>query len=444
MSHLDVSLIESQLPKEAGRLIVAYSGGVDSHVLLHLCASRSDWRQRMVAVYVDHGLQALSAAWAEHCREQASALNVAFHCLRVDARAKAGVSPEAAAREARYQALYELMQPGDVLLLAQHRDDQLETMLLQLFRGAGVRGLAAMPVVQEFADGSMLRPLLEVTRRQILDYAVEHGLQWVEDPSNQSSDFDRNFLRNQVVPLLRQRWPSLDKTVTRSARHCGEADRMIRQWQASQLVDVLGPADDCLLLDRLAGYPIEQRQLLLREWLMRLGLRPPSEALLQAIETQLIAARDDAGPKIQIQGRWLRKYRRQLFCLPAAATQPALACSWSNGSNLLQLSNGYRLRKLEVSQGGICRQLWDESVVEVKPRSGGEKLKLPAREGRHQLKNLYQESAVPPWERQARPMIYLNGRLAAVAGLWVDDWACSRQQDAGYRLVWEYADTIVP
>lgn len=443
MTQLDFNLIQAQLPVNAGRLIVAYSGGVDSHVLLHLCASQIDWRERILAVYVDHGLQAISGAWAEHCREQAAQLTVAYQCLRVDARAAIGISPEAAAREARYRALRDLMLTDDVLLLAQHRDDQMETVLLQLFRGAGVRGLAAMPARQIFGGGIMLRPLLDVTRRQIVDYAVQHELQWVEDPSNQTSDFDRNFLRNQVLPLLRQRWPSLDKTVARTARHCGEADRLLRQWQASQLDDLLGATGDCLLLDNLLTHASDQRQLLLREWLMRLGLRPPSTALLRAIETQLIAARDDADPKIQIQGRWLRKYRRQLFCLPDAATQSALACTWSLEAGLLQLSNGYRLRAIEVDHGGICRRLWNTSRIEIKPRTGGERLKMSGRAGHHPLKNLYQEFGIPPWERQSRPLIYLNGRLAAVAGLWVDEWACNPEQDAGYRLVWEYADDVV-
>lgn len=452
MPRLSFADIAGQIPASDGRLIIAYSGGVDSHVLLHLCASQLALRDKIVAVYIDHGLQAISAQWADHCRKQAEALVVGFAAIRVDARAEIGESPEAAARRARYQALQAALRHGDLLLLAQHREDQMETLLLQLFRGAGVRGLAAMPAAASFGAGTMLRPLLNVSKQDILDYARAHGLSWVDDPSNQSDDFDRNFLRNQVVPLLKQRWPSLDKTVARSAQHCGEACELLQDWSDDSLrqlvVDAI-PAvtgenrnpgsNGALQLDRLAQYGAGQRRWLLRDWLSGQGLKPPSQAVLAAIETQLIAARDDAEPLIQIQGRSLKKYRQQLFCLDARSLQPAQACRWPSAVDSLELSNGYRLGK-SIAASGISRRLWDAAEVSVRPRSGGEKLKLPGRDGRHCLKKLYQDAAIPPWERQARPLIYLDDRLAGVAGLWIDEWAWSSGDEACYRLICEYPD----
>lgn len=452
MSILNFAQIAGQLPDDHGRLIIAYSGGVDSQVLLHLCAGQAELRSTILAVYVDHGLQSLSTAWSEHCSKQAQDLGVSFSSIKVDARPSVGESPEAAARRARYQALQSVMQQGDLLLLAQHREDQMETMLLQLFRGAGIRGLAAMPVATQFGVGMMLRPLLHIPKQNILDYAEAHGLSWIEDPSNQRDDFDRNFLRNQVVPLLRQRWPSLDKTVARSAQHCGEAFELLRNWSDDGLRQVVVDAypwtrlqqtDDCSLtdvlqLERLAQYSQQQRHWLLREWLFSHGLKPPSQAVLATIESQLIAARDDAEPLIRLQGRCLKKYRQQLFCLDSRILQPPLECQWPPATTALALNNGYRLDKV-LATSGIAKDLWDTAQITVRPRRGGEKLKLPRREGRHCLKKLYQEAAIPPWERQSRPLIYLDDRLAAVPGLWVDEWAWrSGSADTCYQLICEY------
>jgi tRNA(Ile)-lysidine synthase len=194
-----------------------------------------------------------------------------------------------------------------------------------------------------------------------------------------------------------------------------------------------------LQLDRLAQYSVAQRRWLLRDWLSSYGLKPPSQAVLAAIETQLIAARDDADPLIQIQGRSLKKYRQQLYCLDARSLQPAQACRWPSAVDALELSNGYRLGKA-IAASGISRRLWDAVEVSICPRSGGEKLKLPGREGRHDLKKLFQEAGIPPWERQARPLVYLGDRLAGVAGLWVDEWAWSSGNEACYRLICEYPE----
>ena len=239
---LSSQIIESALDqhKQPRHVYVAYSGGVDSHVLLHFCASIKLLKDKITAVYVHHGLQAEAESWAKHCEKTAEGLGVDFLVLRVNAYAKSGESPEEAARNARYAALKSLMDADDMLLLAQHREDQLETVLLQLFRGSGLRGLSGMPERMAFGQGVMLRPLLNIPKQAINDYAQAHQLSWVEDPSNQSNDYDRNFLRNAVVPLLKQRWPAIDKTVSRSAKHCADAAGAgRRKWRMSYLVRFL-------------------------------------------------------------------------------------------------------------------------------------------------------------------------------------------------------------
>ncbi|OAI20249.1 tRNA(Ile)-lysidine synthase [Methylomonas koyamae] len=437
MSSLDPRLITKLLPPGCRTVYLAYSGGLDSHALLHLAAAVGDLRGRLVAVYVNHGLQAAAADWGEHCRRQCLELGVAFRIVKVDAAARDGEGPEAAAREARYRALRQLLQVDDVLLLAQHRDDQMETLLLQLFRGAGLAGLAGMPASAAFGCGLMLRPFLDISRKDILNYALANNLRWVEDPSNQSNDFDRNFLRNQIVPLLKQRWPGLDKTVARSAAHCGEASRLLDDWADRVLEELADTEQAGICLAGLSELTEEQRSVVLRRWLVGFGLKPPSAAIIKALAAQVSVGPGKASPpQIHIQGCRILGYRQKLFCIPAAALSKFTGdLLWPKLDARLDLANGYCLRRIEA-RSGIGKDYWDRAEVSVKARAGGEKLKLPGRAGHHCLKKLYQEAGIPPWEREQRPLVYLDGRLAAIAGLWVAEWAWAAEA-ACYRVDWQ-------
>ncbi|AEG01774.1 tRNA lysidine(34) synthetase TilS [Methylomonas methanica] len=442
MSLLDYSSIAHLIPANSGNIYIAYSGGIDSHVLLHLCASQADLHARITAVYVHHGLQAQADDWAAHCDNQSTALGIGFLCLKVDAKAANGESPEAAARQARYKALMTLIQSDDLVLFAQHREDQMETVLLQLFRGAGVRGLAAMPLAAPFGRGSLIRPLLPIPKSAIREYARVHRLNWVEDPSNQSSDFDRNFLRNQVIPLLKQRWPSLDKTVARSAQHCAEASALIATWNSAHLGSLANPEDNSLNIDKLKSLEDAEITGLLRHWFSSLGLKPPSQALLQTVKQQFLHSDAFANPHLVTQGHVLKKYRQTLYCLTEKTFAPLPdAQDWPAEKCTMRLANDCVL-SLTTTNAGISQSLWHGSEITLKPRSGGEKLKLANRAGRHDLKKLFQEAGIPPWERQSRPLIYLNGQLAAVAGLWIAEWACA-QIDAGcYRITWQPPQSV--
>jgi tRNA(Ile)-lysidine synthase len=305
-----------------------------------------------------------------------------------------------------------------------------------------VAGLAAMPVCTPFGKGRMMRPLLAVSKAAILEYATEQQLHWVEDPTNQSSDFDRNFLRHQIVPLLKQRWPSLDKTVARSARHCGEAHTLLDAWARDAMTELIEPHDASLHLEKLTLYSAEQCKYLLRVWLIERGLKAPSEAALDAIIHQVIAARDDADPSLELQGFHLKRYRQRLVCLPSSVLEPLhAACHWPADWERVSLSQGGQCWRRSAKQG-IAQRIWQQSTITLRPRQGGEKLKLPGRTGRHALKKLYQEAAIPPWERSIRPLVYIDDRLAAVAGLWVDEWACGMDTEPCYHIDWGYADPI--
>lgn len=299
---LEINTITSLIPADSNKLFIAYSGGIDSHVLLHLAASDESLKPKITAVYVHHGLQTEADAWAEHCQSVASALGVQFKSIKVNVKKTAAQSLEELARDARYQAFESLMDEADVVLLGQHREDQMETMLLQLFRGAGVQGLAAMPSTIPFGKGLMCRPFLDISKQEINDYALENHLSWVEDPSNTSDDFDRNFLRNQIVPQLKQKWPALDKTIARSARHCGNAHRLSEDLAEQLLKQVFNKDDQTLNITQLRELDWIKQTLLIRQWFKIQHLRMPAEKTLKSIINEVINAEESRNPEIKGQG----------------------------------------------------------------------------------------------------------------------------------------------
>lgn len=435
MNEISSESIIQLLPDPCGRIFIGYSGGIDSQVLLHWCASLSTLKPKLIAVYVHHGLQIEADDWGEHCRKECLKLGIEFTLIFVDANAKRGESPEAAARNARYSAFERLIEPNDALLLAQHREDQLETVLLQLFRGGGIHGLAGMPARMRFGSGWLLRPFLNVSKQAIQAHALRHGLQWIEDPSNLKSDFDRNFLRNEITPLLKLRWPGLDKTVARAAAHCGSASQLLDDWSETTLDKIYDPADKSLSIRDWQAFNEPQRAWLLRQWLKQLGLKAPSQAILNAIVVDMIQAKDGANPEVRLQGHYIKKYRHRLYCLGEHYFRKDVDdLLWKDSDASLEMRNGYRLTRI-ASTEGVDRRLWDSRTVTVQKRRGGEVVKLAGRAGHHSLKKLYQEAGVPPWEREVRPLIYLNEQLAAVAGLWVAEWA-SGEGDC-FRVIWQ-------
>jgi tRNA(Ile)-lysidine synthase len=406
-------------------------------VLLHLCASVGSLKTKVTAVYINHGLQKDAEKWALHCSKISEKLNVTFLSLKVNAQPNHRESPEEAARNARYAALKSLVGTNEIILLAQHQEDQFETVLLQLFRGSGLRGLSGMPACIDFGSGLLLRPLLNVPKQEIIQYAETQKLKWIDDPSNGCDDFDRNFLRNQIAPLIKQRWPSVDKTVARSAQHCANANLLITELINDRFDQFYNPKRKSLDLTRLSTLNEIQKASILRHWFAALGLRPPSQALLQAMIDQLIGAEPDSCLSIDNQGHVFKRFQQTLFCLPSSffkkETVPKI---WPQHEQTIAMVNGFSLIRTP-SSSGISQELWQASNVTILYRRGGEKIKLPGRNHHQTLKNLYQQSHIPPWERNIRPLIFLNNQLAAVAGLWIDDWAWAETPDNCIQISWE-------
>jgi tRNA(Ile)-lysidine synthase len=294
-----------ELAGDAGplRCVVAWSGGLDSTVLLHaLRAARGGIRVR--AIHVDHGLQAASLKFRQFCELTARRWGVPLTLLKPQVRAPRGASVEEVARQARRAALLGALRPGELLLTAQHADDQLETLLLALLRGAGPRGLSAMPAVMALGGTRLLRPLLGHERAEIAAYARAWRIEWVDDPTNSQERFDRNYLRASVVPALRARWPAAARTMARSARHCANAAQAI---EAAAARDLDAAADGAgLAIAVLRRFSAARRAAVLRAWILRAGARAPNERHLLQVEA-MMAARRDAHPELRLPDCILRR-----------------------------------------------------------------------------------------------------------------------------------------
>ena len=430
---LESETVTSIISSKTDNIYIAYSGGMDSHALLHLASSIAEIKSKITAVYVHHGLQIEADQWARHCETIALALGVNFQCLTVNAQKTAGQSPEEAARDARYGVLKPLLGEYDVLLVGQHREDQLETVLIQLFRGAGVQGLSGMPLISNFGAGKKCRPFLDIAKLTITNYAQEHNLSWIEDPSNQCNDFDRNFLRNQIIPQLKQRWTGLDITVSRTARHCAISHHQIEDLAQQLLSNVLNDADLTLNITRLLELNRDKQHLVIRQWFTLKQLRMPTEKNVRAIINEVVLAKKNANPEIKIQKNSIRRYRKKLYCLKEECENYKEEGIWADNLMQWKLNNQQSLALVEASKG-IPKELWDNSDVTVNFRQGNEKIKLPGRQGRHSLKKLFQEKAIPPWERNQIPLIYINGYLAAISDLWISADFYSTNKEACYVL----------
>ncbi len=421
-------------------LWLAFSGGRDSHVLLHALAQlRSQIDAQLRVVHCDHGLHADSAAWSRHCEKLCATIGVRFTGLRLDLARRPGRSLEALARAARYRAIAECMGPGDLLLTAHHRNDQAETVLLQLLRGSGIGGLAAMAGLTRFPPGWLARPLLEFSAGALAAYAHEAGLAWIEDPSNRDLGFDRNYLRNRVIPLLEARWPAMGRTLSRSARHCAEAHALIEENAAADLAHIGGAEPRILPVSGLLKLTAARRRAVLRLWIRQNGFPVPDSNRLERVLDEVLPAAWDRSPLLCWDGAELRRHRDSLHLLsPLQSHDPTVLIDWRRPDPLLQLPAGLgALRVAPVVGAGIDARAWSGSRVQVGFRRGGERCHPAGGRRGATLKRLLQERGVPPWLRDRVPLLYLNGELAAVADLWICKPFAAASEGTGVRLDWQ-------
>jgi len=422
------------------RYWLAYSGGCDSHVLLHAAAQlqRRGAIAPLHAVHIDHGLHPASADWARHCTAVCASLELPLLCLRVNARPAPGESPEAAARQARYRAIAEVTEPGDCLLTAHHQDDQAETLLLQLLRGGGPHGLAAMPELAPFARGQHARPLLAFPRAELQGYAEAQGLRWIDDPSNADTGYDRNYLRREVLPALRGRWPAVARVLTRSAAHQAEAAQLLDVLAAQDLVSCRSEQPACLDIPSLLKLDEARQRNALRFWLKNLGYKLPDTVRLAHVQRDVLQAAQDRMPVVSWEGVELRRYREHLYALaPPAPGEVNAILTWDLHGPL-RLPDGASLTALPAQGKGVKAALSDAAVT-VRFRQGGEHCQISPRGSTRPLKKLLQERGVPPWLRERIPLLYVGERLAAVADYWVCAPFHAAADERGVTFEWHVA-----
>ncbi len=416
------------LPPATG-LRIAYSGGVDSSVLLHLLAELRDRLPPLSALHVHHGLSEAADRWAEHCRETCERLGVPLEIRHVDATPRRRESPEAAARCARRAAFADCLGAGEGLLTAQHRDDQAESLLLALLRGSGPAGLAAMPRWMPFAEGWMGRPLLDWPRSEILATAHRLGIDWVEDPSNTSVQYDRNYLRHVVLPQLTERWPAAPERIAYGARLQAEALALQHELARLDAERCSGVEPGTLSVPELGTLSHLRQRNLLRWWLQDKGLPLPGSHRLEAIRAML-EARPDARPKVRWPGGEARRWRDALYAGPPLPDFDRCARHpWPAGRDTTNPATGEPMRwhALQRTLEGLE---YAPNALSFGFRQGGERLRPHPGAPRRPLKALLREAGVPPWMRDRIPLIYEGERLLGVLGLWANH-SPDQQQEQG-------------
>jgi tRNA(Ile)-lysidine synthase len=434
------SLESLYTPAENSKYVIAYSGGLDSHVLLH-CFKQISASVR--AVHVHHGLQTVADDWVTHCKAVCEQLDIPMDVLYVDARQKPGTSPEEAARDARYQALHDNMAKDECLVTAQHLNDQAETLLLQLFRTASTAGLSVMPARREFGDHVHIRPLLSFTRAELETYASENDLHWIEDPSNQDVAYDRNFLRKDIIPLLESRWPQVSLQLSKVSELQSSNLQVLEDMAAIDLASTVSAPGyrlkvsvfevmSMLSIDRLKKLTTARLMNLLRYWIISTINQQPTRNLLEEIQSSLINSQQDANPEIAFSGHSFRKFQGNIYLLKVNdISVPKDKLDWIPASPLIISDLKIQLTAAGSETEGLTKELLQKSLT-VSFRQGGEKFHPAGRRHSQSLKKLLQEANIPPWERDVIPLVYLGDELVAVAGLWV----CKKYSVAGGEAGW--------
>ncbi|WP_299195319.1 tRNA lysidine(34) synthetase TilS [uncultured Amphritea sp.] len=421
------SHFNQQLDNRSGtvtRWVIGLSGGLDSVVLLHL-AARALPADRILVVNIDHQLQTPSAQWSAFCGRLANTLNLPFRSEKVVVDGSASL--ERAARRARYQAFENILQSGDCLLLAHHLDDQAETMLFRLLRGAGVRGLAGIPERRSLGRAELFRPLLSVSRQQLMAWAEAEQLEWIEDPSNTDLSYDRNYLRHAVLPLLQARWPGFSQRWSDTARYMEEAEQLHHDLAEMDSASV--SKDGGLCCEALMRLSQPRRNNLLRFWLRRAGVAVGERQILSIIK--LIAAADDRQPIVTLGEVKLRRYQGVLLLQPDESV-----FEW--GGRPLTLAGEVTVQGCLVVNSDLDGAgLKSLSGVTLRNRRDGDRCKPVGRGGSCSLKKVFQELRVPVWQRSSWPVCVVGDEIVALPGICICEGWQSEKKGSGFAVNWQ-------
>jgi tRNA(Ile)-lysidine synthase len=437
------AVLDAHAPDDAAGLVIALSGGADSAALLIAAAGLGETFRGLSlrAVHVDHGMQAAAASFRAACTALCTALNIPLTVVAVGVDATPGVSLEAAAREARYAALAAELKPGECLLTAHHAEDQAETLLLQAMRGAGVKGLSAMPLCRPLGSGWHLRPLLDVPQAALLALKAGAAGTAVQDPMNQDPRFDRSYLRGRIWPLIEARWPGCAAALTRTARHAAEAQEML-DAAAAVLLSRLRDGD-ALSVPGLRALGANERVNVLRFWLCQSGVEPPSSARLTEALRQILDAQEDHLPAIPWGHRALRRYRQRIFITAAEPPRLDGARRWRvERESRIDLGPGLGSLCWTAQIGGLDFKRLPEFLL-VRRRGGGETIRPGVAAKTQTVQHLCQAQGVLPWMRDALPLVFADETLIAVADLWQEAGQCASAGAPGFAIRWENAPIII-
>lgn len=420
-------------------LWVAYSGGVDSSVLLHIL-SQASIEVPVKALHINHGLSPNANAWQLHCEQNAARLGVPCVVQAVSVKSNAA-GVESAARDARYEVFDQWVGQSHTLVMGHHREDQAETFFLRLLRGAGLRGLGAMPQSRPLQKGNILRPMLGISRKQIEQYASEHKLNYIVDESNANTAFSRNFLRKEIFLRLDDRWPDFSANVTRAVDHLQSANRLLDEYALEDFNRCNPRKDrfgDSLEFTPLLQMSSARRNNLLRYWLKQGEHLAPSAAHMDEIH-KLIHAQKDANPQVDISEYQIRRYKTRIYWVARgdrSAHKIQTSLRWDS-QQLLVLPDGSTLAFNSFSQDGIFPNFT------VSFGNAPKRCKPLGRRHSQKIKKLFQEFEIPPWSRGPAPLIYLNDALVAVADFWVCELPGEAALDDAYKK-WQFTWTPKP
>ena len=424
------------------KYVIAYSGGIDSHVLLYCCVKL---KLPVRAIHVHHGLQEIADEWVEHCRSICEQLDVYLDVVFVDAKQQNGQSPEESARNARYAVLHDNLQDGDCLITAQHQNDQAETLLLQLFRTASAAGLAAMPERKQLGKCLHIRPLLPFSRLEIEAFAKESRLHWIEDPSNQDVTFDRNYVRKNIIPVLTERWPEIAKQLSTVAGIQQGNLRVLEDMAAIDLANVVVipvfqsllcryPVISVLSITALKKLSTERLFNLLRYWVISEAGVSPTRNLLQEIVKTIIHTKQDVNSIVAYSDFEYRKYRDGLYLLKVGTEIDIEEdIVWEPLSPIVLPGLNTRFSVLKRPGTGLKIELLSKPL-RLRFRQGGERFHPENRQHSQSLKKILQEEGVPPWERNTFPLLYFNDECIAVVGLWISKQYAVDKNEQGWVI----------
>ena len=444
MNKISTLLLEhvQQILKPYPQTLLALSGGVDSVVLLHLLIQlrqqRADFSCR--AIYIHHGLSPNATEWGEYCRVLCQAWQVPFEQVNVTVDIEqAGI--EAGARQARYAVFQQHLKMAEVLLTAQHLDDQCETVLLALKRGSGPAGLSAMAVDQPFAHSRQIRPLLAIFRQQIEAYAQYYQLNWVNDESNQDPRHDRNFLRLNVLPVLQARWADFPQAVARSAALCAEQESLLDELLRDELSRLI-TNDGALVFESLIQVSEAKRNALLRRWFKWHHCLMPSRQQLWQLWQNVALAKEDAIPQMQFGDKSVRRFKQHLYLLDDMVDVSNMQLSW-NGEVLLLPDHLGQLFLADNPEQALCtvRAPKKHERVSIHFSAQGT-VNIVGREHSRTIKKLWQEFAIPVWQRNRIPFIFYNDELIAALGVFITQESQPVENSENWSIGWHKAKPL--